>query len=114
MRAAPSVSIDRSYRQTPPQPHRSQALSETMETPRSTAMLMQSTTNSLIRGIHYQPHNASLTSHMSVGEMREVSPGETSLQRSVNVQNFPPRIEPSPSQDPNPPRRKSLMQAITN
>lgn len=35
-------------------------------------------------------------------------PEETSLQRSASVANFPPRIEPSPAQDANPPRRKSV------
>lgn len=41
-------------------------------------------------------------------ESGERKPEEASLQRSVNVQTFPPRIEPSPAQDADPPRRKSV------
>ncbi|CAD2218816.1 Leucine Rich repeat, putative [Angomonas deanei] len=41
-------------------------------------------------------------------EQGEKRPDEPSLQRSASVVNFPPRIEPSPARDANPPRRKSI------
>lgn len=41
-------------------------------------------------------------------ESGEQRPEEIGLQRSASVQNFPPLIEPSPAQDHNPPRRKSV------
>lgn len=39
-------------------------------------------------------------------------PLETSLQRSASVVNFPPRIEPSPAPDRNPPKRKVTPSAL--
>ncbi|KAK7198191.1 Leucine Rich repeat [Novymonas esmeraldas] len=45
-------------------------------------------------------------------ESGEHHPEGVELQRSASIQNFPPRIEPSPAQDANPPRRKSVSHAF--
>ncbi|KAG5474778.1 hypothetical protein LSCM4_03955 [Leishmania orientalis] len=45
-------------------------------------------------------------------ESGEHHPEGVELQRSASIQTFPPCIEPSPSQDPDPPLRKSVSQAF--
>ncbi|AYU80366.1 Leucine Rich Repeat-containing protein / LRRP1 [Leishmania donovani] len=45
-------------------------------------------------------------------ESGEHHPEGVELQRSAAIQSFPPRIEPSPSQDLNPPLRKSVSHAF--
>ncbi|KAG5474443.1 hypothetical protein LSCM1_03227 [Leishmania martiniquensis] len=87
------------------------------------------TTNSLQRSLSRMSQNASImvterctTLQVSQDippdiahpndESGEHHPEGVELQRSASIQTFPPCIEPSPSQDPNPPLRKSVSQAF--
>lgn len=52
--------------------------------------------------VHDHPPLLAVANEVSGNQRAE----ETLLQRSASVTNFPPRIEPSPAADRNPPGRK--------
>eukprot|EP00796_Vickermania_ingenoplastis_P004721 gene4721-3412_t len=60
--------------------------------------------------LHDEPPSLARPNEVS-GKQR---PEETSLQRSASVMNFPPRIEPSPAQDMNPPQIGSTKKEKMN